>query len=173
MLDAPEWDGWDMSESDNEKIDFSGHKIEEDQVCVLNVPVGKLDTEQASNYLKAVAHSFKEETERAGVSKVAFFVFPKNRDGTTTDLSVFTPKDGEHYIIQAPVDGLPAKERVMYLKMLKEQLKEEWPNKKCTISVLPVGATVKVQGGTPGFLRPLDSVNKDASTRLSSPWSPF
>lgn len=139
-----------MSEQEKE-FDFSNYDVNENQVCLINVPVAGLSGEHANAYLQAVAKAFKQEMDRAELGKVAFFVFPKNPDGTCPEMQVFEPADGEHYVVQIPVDGLPAKERVMYLKLLKDELEKEWPNRSCTISVVPKGANVILQGhGTLG-----------------------
>ena len=130
-----------------EDIDFKSYDIKDDQICIASVPVGGLTPEMAAGYLQGVAKAFKEEIERAQTPKVAIFVFPKNSDGSSPDLNIFTPKDGEHYVIQAPVDGLPAKERIMYLKLLKEHIESEWPNKNSTISIVPIGTGMTSQSG--------------------------
>ena len=125
------------------KLEIEKFDISDNQIVVVKAPIGGMPHEQARDYLASITKAFDSEIKRAGLKKVACFVFP---DQTAPAIEVMErPPAGSKIIFSIPLDGLPAKERVMYLKMTREELRNSFDLEECDIEVVPAGTGIEVQ----------------------------
>jgi len=125
------------------KLEIEKFDISNNQIVVAKAPIGGMPHSQARDYLASVTKALDTEVKRAGLEGVACFVFPHQ---TAPAIEILDPpQPGSKIIFSIPLENLPAKERLMYLKITREELRKSFDLPDCTIEVVPAGTGVTVQ----------------------------
>lgn len=125
------------------KLEIEKFNISSNQIVVAKAPIGGMPQDKARDYLAAVTKALDSEVKRAGLENVACFVFPYQ---TAPAIEILDPPPpGSKIIFSVPLEDLPARERVMYLKMTREELRNNFNLPDCEIEVVPAGTKITVQ----------------------------
>lgn len=123
---------------DIEKYDLSDNKL-----VVIKAPIGGMDNADAARYLGSITAAFDAEIKRHGYKGVACFVFPAQTAPAITIMD--QPTEGKDIYFSVPLGDLPARERIMYLKMVRDDLREQFKIPGCEIHVVPADTDINVQ----------------------------
>jgi hypothetical protein len=124
-------------------LNIDKYDVSDNQIVVVKAPVGGMPPEQARDYLGAITKAFDAEIKRVGLENVACFVFPEQ---TAPAINVLdTPQAGSKVFFSVPLGNLPAKERIMYLKMTRDELRNSLNIPDCEIHVVPADTDIHVQ----------------------------